>query len=260
MNEATLERTISRDPWSPAFIGDFGDFLLRRGALSAETLRRTERAARETGERFDLVLTRLGLVSESDMARHAAAYLELPLMVAADLPDELPAVPGLDPEFLRRSICLPLHDEEDGDLVVAVADPFREDTAAALSFHLCRPVRITVGTAAEITSALARIYGERGHSERVDATSTLATSAVNVGAGEEDIRRLTDLASEAPVVRLVHDTIQRAVEADASDIHIESTDDGLIIRQRIDGELDTAMRLPSNIGAAVFSFIQPSSA
>ena len=66
----------------------------------------------------------------------------------------------------------------------------------------------------------------------------VVTDAPAAHAGEEDVRRLEDMASEAPVIRLVHDVISRAVEAQASDIHIEPREDSVRVRYRHDSGTD----------------------
>jgi general secretion pathway protein E len=75
-------------------------------------------------------------------------------------------------------------------------------------------------------------------------------------ASEDDVRRLEDMASEAPVIRLVHDLITRAVEAQASDIHVEPREDSVRVRYRIDGVLATVETLPPSLRAAVTSRIK----
>ena len=70
------------------------------------------------------------------------------------------------------------------------------------------------------------------------------------------MRRLEDMASEAPVIRLVHDLITRAVEAQASDIHIEPREDSVRVRYRIDGVLTTVETLPLSLRAAVTSRVK----
>lgn len=249
MNDTNPARAVSRDPWSLVFSADFGAHVQRDGKLTADTVNRAARAARETGERFDLVLTRLGLVSESELARLASSYLGLPLMRPSDFPESALAIPGVQSDFLRRRACLPVHDDGSG-LLIAVADPFQEDVAQALAFHLGRPVRIAVATPADVTRAIERLYGEPAGTPAVDEPAQVDDLR------EDDIRRLTDLASEAPVVRLVHETIHRAIEADASDVHLEMADNGLVVRRRIDGELDTATVHPLQNAAAIISRIK----
>ncbi len=83
------------------------------------------------------------------------------------------------------------------------------------------------------------------------------------GAADDDIEHLRDLASEAPVIRLVNLLIQRAVEQRASDIHIEPFENRLKVRYRIDGVLHEVEAPPASSAAAVNSrvvLIPPASA
>ena len=75
-------------------------------------------------------------------------------------------------------------------------------------------------------------------------------------AGFDDVEHLRDLASEAPVIRLVNLIIQRAVELRASDIHIEPFENRLKVRYRIDGVLEEGESPPQNLTAAVISRIK----
>jgi general secretion pathway protein E len=76
------------------------------------------------------------------------------------------------------------------------------------------------------------------------------------GGDEADVEQLRDLASEAPVIRLVNLVIQRAVELRASDIHIEPFENRLKVRYRVDGVLEEAESPPANLTAAVISRIK----
>ena len=73
---------------------------------------------------------------------------------------------------------------------------------------------------------------------------------------EDDTERLKDLASEAPVIRLVNQIITRAVETHASDIHIEPFEDRLRVRYRYDGMLHEADSPPRRLAAAITSRIK----
>jgi general secretion pathway protein E len=73
---------------------------------------------------------------------------------------------------------------------------------------------------------------------------------------EEDAERLKDLASEAPVIRLVNQLIARAVETHASDVHLEPFPDRLRIRYRYDGVLHEVEPPPARLQAAVISRIK----
>ena len=73
---------------------------------------------------------------------------------------------------------------------------------------------------------------------------------------EEDAERLKDLASEAPVIRLVNQLIGRAVETHASDIHIEPFEDRLRVRYRYDGVLHEADSPPARLAPAIISRVK----
>ena len=83
---------------------------------------------------------------------------------------------------------------------------------------------------AELEAALERLYGREGAE-----AGAAAPAPSHAGSHEEDLQRLKDLASEAPVIRLVNQLVARAVECRASDIHFETFRAGMQVRYRVDG-------------------------
>ena len=235
------------DPCEEESVEKLARFLSRRGVLDDLAMQRALRAQRQSGERFDLVLTRLGLIAEADLAGLVADFLGLPLVQPGELPEVPLLADRLQLPFLKSNRIMPVADRGDS-LLVAVADPFNREAAAALSYLLGRPVECGVMAAGDIERALERLYG-RGAAVVVEAPEGGL-------AGEDDVRRLEDMASEAPVIRLVHDLITRAVEAQASDIHVEPREDSVRVRYRIDGVLATVETLPPALRAAVTSRIK----
>ena len=239
------------DPRSEEFVAGLSQLLRNRGLLDDLAVRRAQRAQSQSGERFDLVLIRLGLIPEADLAKVLAELLGLPFIDGRDLPDVPLLADKLQPPFLKTNRILPLRDQGDR-IVVAVADPFAADAVNSISFLLGRPVECHVGPVAEIERAIERLYGgETGASGLDQALRTTADLA-----NEEDVRRLEDLASEAPVIRLVHDLIARAVEMQASDIHVEPREDCVRVRFRLDGMLQTVETLPLDVRPAMTSRIK----
>ena len=239
----------SVDPSDQGLIERLAAFLASRGVLDELALHRALRAQRQSGERFDLVLTRLGLIAEVDLARLLAEFLGLPLLDPSQLPEAPLMADRLQLQFLKGNRIVPVADRGDS-LLVAIADPFNTEAAAALSYLLERPVQCGVMPAGDIERALERLYG-RGETVPAEAGSAGAGQA-----SEDDVRRLEDMASEAPVIRLVHDLVTRAVEAQASDIHVEPREDSLRVRYRLDGVLTTVETLPLSLRAAVTSRIK----
>jgi general secretion pathway protein E len=237
------------DPSDQGLIERLAAYLASRGVLDELALHRALRAQRQSGERFDLVLTRLGLIAEADLARLLADFLGLPLLDPSQLPEAPLMADRLQLQFLKGNCIIPVADRGDS-LLVAIADPFNTEAAAALSYLLERPVECGVMPAGDIERALERLYG------RGETAAAEPGSADSGQASDDDVRRLEDMASEAPVIRLVHDLVTRAVEAQASDIHVEPREDSLRVRYRIDGVLTTVETLPPSLRAAVTSRIK----
>ncbi len=236
------------DPRSEEFVAALAAFLIERNALDELAVHRAQRAQKQSGERFDLVLTRLGLLPDVELARLLAEFLGVPLAEAKDLPQVPLLAEHLQLNFLASNRLIPL--SEDGEtIVVATADPFNTDPIAAIGFLLGRPVEARLMAASIVERAIEEIYGRAG-------ALGPEQEAGSGQASEEDVRRLEDLASEAPIIRLAHDLITRAVDMQASDIHVEPREDSLRVRYRLDGMLHTIETLPLSVRAAVTSRIK----
>src|SRR5262249_42674901 len=107
----------------------------------------------------------------------------------------------------------------------------------------------------DILEALEQAYG--GGAGREGAGSGDGDAEVAfVGEDEEDVNHLRDLASEAPVIRLVNLLINRAVASRASAIHVEPFEEQLKVRYRIDGVLHDVETPPRRLSAAIVSRIK----
>src|SRR3712207_4909533 len=111
----------------------FTELLLERGMLTASDLARAEEVCERTGSRLPVTLSRLGLVSESDLAAAIAAELELPLFGKRELPESCVEVEGINREFLRRHAIAPIA-QVDGQLTVAMADPRDSQALGGVAF------------------------------------------------------------------------------------------------------------------------------
>ena len=243
-----LSRLASIDPSDSDFAQQFGVFLVTENICDGVVVERARRAAVSTGERFDHVLTKLGLVSDVDLATALSRYLSVPLATPADLPSELLLADIATPDFVRRNRVMPLA-AVPGTLTLGVTDPFHLEPVRALAYLTDRPASICIFVPAEFDKAFQALY-----------LGTEATEGVGLEghaeASETDIQRLRDIASEAPTIRLVNQIIANAVERNASDIHIEPTLEAVLVRYRIDGLLRTAQTLAPGVRAAITSRIK----
>ncbi|MDQ3205914.1 MAG: type II secretion system ATPase GspE [Pseudomonadota bacterium] len=224
--------------------------LLAKGRLKDVDLARARRLQEETGGSLLALLGRLGLVSERDHAETVSAVLDLPLVSTKDAPELPPDGVALTPKFMKQFAVCPLA-ESDTAVDVLVADPQDPYTLEAVRLATGRQVRALVALRSEIDDLIERWYGQ-GRS----AMGAIVETAEGEGNDLDDVEHLRDLASEAPVIRLVNLVIQRAVELRASDIHIEPFENRLKVRYRVDGVLQEGESPPANLTAAVISRIK----
>jgi len=224
---------------------NFADILRERGKIAAAELARADTLAAATGEPLHLVLSKLGIVAEDAVADAVAESLGLARATATELDAARPAPDGLSLDFLQTSRVLPL-DVDAAEAVVAMANPFDDATVRALELKLGKRVIRRVAVPFELDRRFARLSGR----------AETGAAAPDGGARAADIVRLQDMASEAPVIRLVNRMIEDAVAADASDIHLEPGDGDVAVRYRVDGMLRPVMTLPASQAAAVASRIK----
>ena len=228
--------------------------LVERGRLKQDDLARAERLLAEAPEsRLTPLLSRLGLVSERDLAEAWAETLRLPLLTAKEAPDAPPET-ALSVRFMKQYHAVPVG-EAGLAVQLATADPGDPYIAHAVELACGRPVNMVVAARADIDDLIERWYGT-GRSALGTIVEGLGEEGGESASGDDDIEHLRDLASEAPVIRLVNLLIQRAVEARASDIHIEPFENRLKVRYRIDGVLHEVEAPPASSTAAVISRIK----
>jgi general secretion pathway protein E len=225
--------------------------LVARGRLKDNDLARAKRLHEEAPEgTLTALLARLGLVSERDLAEAWAELLNAPLLAARDAPDMPPADLDVSVRFLKQQHVVPIRVGEEG-VALVVADPADPYPLHAVQLASGRPVSLCIGMRSEIDDLIERYYGQ-GRS----AMGAIVENLDGSGAQEEDVEHLRDLASEAPVIRLVNLILQRAVEQRASDVHIEPFENRLKVRYRIDGVLHEVEAPPSSSTAAVISRVK----
>ena len=224
-------------------------WLMQHAGLKIADLERAQRLSTEPGDLLGL-LTRLGLVSEVELARAWADLLDAPLLVADAAPPLLDPLPVLTERFMRHYQLVPMGWHQ-GGLRVMAANPAQWYPFQALAYACEVPVWLAVGSRNEVDTLIERYYGQ-GRS----AMGSLIENLDEQGGALEDIEHLKDMASEAPVIRLVNLILQRAVEQRASDIHIEPFENQLKVRYRIDGVLHDAEAPPASSSAAVISRVK----
>ena len=200
--------------------------LVNSSSLPEASIERARRAA-GVDPRIDKVLLKLGLLEERAFVEGWSAVTGMPQADPAQFPDQPVLGELLSARFLKNSEVLPLSCE--GDVVrVAVADPLDEFSLSAIRSRAGLRVEATIALPSDLREALDRLYP----SER-----EVAASKTNLDVATSDLTRLKDLATDAPVIFLVNSIIERAVELQASDVHLSTGRNGTRLRYRVDGIL-----------------------
>jgi len=148
----------------------------------------------------------------------------------------------IDPRLMFRYNFVPLEETSDGKLAIAIADPSQLMMIDEISLLLGKRIVTKVATLAQISEILKKTE----QSKRVleDASEGFALNVVREEEGGDEsitIDKLTAQGDMSPIIRLVDTTIFTALQRRASDIHIETRDDSVVIKFRIDGVLTQAM-------------------
>ncbi len=180
------------------------------------------------------------LLAEEREVRALAERYRVPYLDLSKASPDRELVQSFPPEFLHRSAFIPL--SSDGPTVtIAIADPSNIAAIDAIESFLGRKVLVMAASKRAINEALRK--SETALQVLRDATEGFITQIVEKDGGEEEevisIEKLAD--QDGSIIKLVNTIIFTAVQKRASDIHIESRDEGVIIKYRIDGVLGEAM-------------------
>ena len=166
-----------------------------------------------------------------------------------------PLAQRLSPKYLAEHCLVPLEIDPAGEVIIAAGAPLDPTVVDELCWAYGRRVRVVPAPAAELQSAILSVESAAATTDAV--TADLRGSDLELLAQEDEaLDDLRALASQAPVIKLVNVVILEALRSRASDIHLESTTDGLRVRYRIDGVLHDISRPPRQYQAAVISRIK----
>jgi len=224
-----------------------GEMLIQRQLITAEDLERALEIQRERGEKIGKILVDLGFIAMRDVLAALSDQLSIPLVTLDGPPPAAPELEGLAPRFLRQCRAMPAA-LKGASLQLAMADPLDFETIQAVRGFTGLKVEPVLAAEQEILDAIEKYYGQADKTD-ADQESSGAEAA-------EDLEHLRDMASEAPVIRLVNAAIASAVEKRASDIHIEPFDKEFRIRFRIDGVLYSQEPPPRELKAAIISRVK----
>jgi general secretion pathway protein E len=232
------------------------EILVERGLVREADIARLIDSERAKGQPLGSFLVQQGLITEEDLLEALSEQFGLPYWRKLEETgiEQIP-VAKVPIAFYRQQKVFPIA-VSDGAVKVAVSDPLNLQPLDDLAVFLGAPVEPVLSSERELMAAINRFFDrETGSTEQV--MQDLEGEDLGAIADEiEETDDLLDLASEAPVIRLVNSILTQAVRARASDIHIEPFERELKVRYRIDGLLYNTLTPPRRLQAAISSRIK----
>ncbi|MCU7846053.1 MAG: type II secretion system ATPase GspE [Candidatus Thiodiazotropha sp. (ex Monitilora ramsayi)] len=205
----------------------------------------------QSDESIGNILLQLGLISDQDLAQTLSQLNGIPVLEKKSYPDFASLDERISSNFLKQHRVVVYHDEED-EVHAILVDPTDHYVVDALELITGKSIRLHIGIASEIEEALQEqlIEAKKRSGEYDDEGLEHQLSF------QDDVEQLKELASEAPVIKLVNQVIQRAVATNASDIHIEPFENTLKIRYRVDGLLRETEHPSAQMAPALISRVK----
>ena len=231
--------------------------LLSSGKVTEETLKTIMREEGLSPYKVCQRLIDMGFVAEEDLLKILADFFSFPFISLKNLKTKNLFIENLSENYLRQSCVVPLELKDNNILVVATSNPFEEQIFKAINMVTGHVLEVCLARESEISDAIDVLFSTDSSSmERIiDEVGKDEEGGIAID-DEGDVDHLKDLASEAPVIRLVNLIISKAIELQASDIHLEPFEKDFHIRYRIDGVLHDMESPPKNLQAAVISRIK----
>src|SRR5580700_1327715 len=194
------------------------------------------------GENGGQVVTTGNPITDLDRAQDVARRYRCEFVDLTDFQLHHELFKKFSPELMFRYNFVPLEETADGKLAIAIADPSQLMMIDEISLLLQKRILTKVATLKQISDILKKTEQSQRVLEEASEGFQIIREDENTGAEETlSIGKLTATGDTSPIIRLVDTTIFTALQRRASDIHIETRDDSVVIKFRIDGVLTQAM-------------------
>ena len=222
-----------------------GELLVETGLLAKEKLMEALKAQKETGKRLGQVLIDMNLVSEEEIAFSLAMQLKIPFIDLTDHEIQEYVIQSIPEEVSRKFACIPIA-LKNSILDVAMADPLDLNMIKDLQFITGYSIQPAISTSSQIMDSLQKHY----HPERTIDQVAHEFSGEEImeflpdREMEDEEEEHLDVGQDSPFIKMVDLIIRNAIKKGASDVHIEAQENKVRVRNRVDGVLQDAIKLP----------------
>ncbi|MDO8500631.1 MAG: GspE/PulE family protein [Gemmatimonadaceae bacterium] len=231
-----------------------GDRLVQSGLITPDQLDRALQKHATSGEKLGQTLVNLGYVHPDVMMQTLCEDAGIPYIPLADRMPAPGAVALISAPVARRYNAVPLQ-EDNGRLLVAMADPFDMKAVTALERAAGGPIKIAAAPKEDIAKRLRLAYAAPGE-RPLDSVAEASRSATAPGQGITAGRPMEPFDESATAAKLADDIIRRGTNLGATDIHIEPLEEVMKVRYRLDGLLQHGGTYPKAVQAPLTSRIK----
>jgi type IV pilus assembly protein PilB len=235
-----------------------GDILVRDGLITADQLKRALGEQRNSGMRLGYTLVKLGFIEETEITKMLARQYRMPAVDLSRFEVDPKILKLISSDIANKYTVLPLK-REGRTLTIAIADPNNVAAIEDIKFITRCDIFPVIAGDYTLRNAIDRYY------QQSDAQlASLLKSVEDEGASDLEVVeeqqdeevKASELAEDAPVVKLINGLLTDAVKRGASDIHIEPFEHEMRVRYRVDGALQEVMKPPIKMRAALTSRVK----
>ncbi|MBF0425026.1 MAG: Flp pilus assembly complex ATPase component TadA [Magnetococcales bacterium] len=227
-----------------------GDSLVAQGVITEEQLHKALAEQKKSGKKLGQTLAYLGILSETRFLEFLSKQLDLPFVDVRNFQFQQEVVQKIPESYARRFRAIALAESKEG-LLVGMADPTDIFVFDELTRLLKRPPRLAMVSETDLLRTMDRIF--RRTEEIQEHAEALGEEMQRAAAFSLDQIVQSEMAVDAPVVKILQSLFEDALQVNASDIHIEPDEHVLRIRQRIDGILHEQIVKEKQIAPALVS-------
>ena len=233
-----------------------GDILIDEGLITEDELMEALDQQKNSDKKLGQVLKDLSFVSEEQIAMALNRQLGILRLKETDKQSVKEEVINLlDSDYIREERIFPIR-REGQVLIVAMENPQNIVVMDEIEAETGLDVVPRIATPSEIDDLIDSYLGEMGIEQFLEEIDEMAFEQVEDDEENIDQGALEQQLEETPIIKTVNKIIATGIQSEASDIHIEPTEQGTRVRYRIDGVLHTEMNFQQNIHMAIVSRIK----
>jgi len=212
------------------------DILLELKVCTTKDIEQAYSIQKEYGGNIGNILLNLGVITDQILVDSLCQLYHLSRFSELDMKPQKLEVKNLSTHFFIENRIFPLYERQEY-LALATNNPFQVSVFSIIKEQISKEIKLYLATDEELRE-LRAIYETAEDEEEHELF-------------EDEVDRLKELASEAPIIKLVNNIFAKAVESCVSDIHFESYKSGMKVRFRIDGVLKTVDLIPNKLKQSV---------